>query len=396
MSAKKKIKLLCGCASASVKTGIAYLCGKLKYRNKHIWLVGERPWQAQDNGYHFFKFLRKNHPEHRAYYVIEKDSPHLEKVASLGEVVYYGTWKHWMMYFGCEAVISTHIRTLLPSKNWYYNKLAARFKQRKKKIVFLQHGIISADIPGLYRNNTRVDIFVCGAKPEYDFVSTSFHYNNDEVKYTGLARYDMLHDFKVKKQIMIMPTWRRWLMNDGVKLESTEYFREWNKVLSDKKLAEAVKKAGYKIVFYPHSNMQSSCDLFEPADDSIVIAGENEYDVQTLLKESALLITDFSSVFFDFAYMRKPVLFFHFDKERHAAEHYHKGYFDYERDGFGKVAYTAQDLIANTIEAIEEGAVLNDCYDKRIDRFFPLFDCNNCARIYDETVKLFTRKTKQK
>ena len=145
-----------------------------------------------------------------------------------------------------------------------------------------------------------------------------------------------------------------------------------------------------------HSNLQSACDLFEPADDSIVIAGENEYDVQTLLKESALLITDFSSVFFDFAYMRKPVLFFHFDKERHAAEHYHKGYFDYERDGFGKVAYTAQDLIANTIEAIEEGAVLNDCYDKRINRFFPLFDCNNCARIYDETVKLFTRKTKQK
>lgn len=36
----------------------------------------------------------------------------------------------------------------------------------------------------------------------------------------------------------------------------------------------------------------------------ITVASWPEYDVQTLLKESAVLVTDFSSVAMDFAYMK--------------------------------------------------------------------------------------------
>ena len=35
--------------------------------------------------------------------------------------------------------------------------------------------------------------------------------------------------------------------------------------------------------------------------------------VQELLVEHDLLITDYSSVSFDFSYMKKPVIFYHFD-----------------------------------------------------------------------------------
>lgn len=378
--------------SALLMTGISYPLGRLLYGNKGIWLIGERPHQAQDNGYHFFRYLKKNHPERRCYYVIKKDSHQLEKVAAIGDVIYHGSWKHWLMYFGCEAVVTAHVRGPLPGSHWRYKELAVRHKQKNKKTVFLRHGITKSDMKGAYRERTRVDLYLCGAKPEYDYVRATCHYHENEVKYTGLARYDALHDFTVKKQILIMPTWRLWLVNKENDLAQSEYVKEWNKVIMDVKLINAAKQAGYQILFYPHSELQFACDLFRPVDDTVIIAREEEYDVQTLLKESALLITDYSSVFFDFAYMRKPVLFFQFDNDRFTSEHYQKGYFDYERDGFGQVAYTVSDLVGNAVEAIQNGLVLDEKYDKRIDRFFPLYDRKNCARIYDEIVKICEKK----
>lgn len=42
-----------------------------KYRG--VWIVSERGSDARDNGYHFFKYIRENHPEIKAYYIIEKN-----------------------------------------------------------------------------------------------------------------------------------------------------------------------------------------------------------------------------------------------------------------------------------------------------------------------------------
>lgn len=388
MSIINKIKGAFILFGAVLMTGIAYPLGRLFYRNKGIWLIGERPDEAQDNGYMFYRYVVEKHPERNAYYVIKRDSYQREKVAGIGKVINYGSWKHWLMYFGCEAVICAHICGVLPSTHWRYKALASKHKQKNKKIVFLQHGIISSNIPSLYKKKTNVDLFICGAKPEYYYVRNCFHYRDNEVKYTGLARYDALHEFTVKKQIVIMPTWRTWLVKKGYHIETSEYVKEWNRVISDRAMIEAAKKAGYQIIFYLHFMMQFARDLFPSVDENVVIADPKEYDVLTLLKESALLITDFSSVFFDFAYMRKPSLFFQFDRERHSGEHYQKSYFNYKKNGFGKVADTAPELVENVIEALDNGVVLSEKYNKRINRYFPLFDGKNCERIYKEIEKL--------
>lgn len=388
MSIIAKTKRLWDFITALFMTGFGYLVGRLLYRNKKIWLVGERPDQAQDNGYLFFKYLRENHPERRAYYVIKRNSHQYDRVAQLGNVVIYRSLKHWLMYFGCEAVISAHIRSLLPSDNWHYKKMAVTHKQKNKKQVFLQHGVISANIPSLYRNKTNVDLFICGAKPEFDYVRDNYHYPNGVVKYTGLARYDCLHDFTVKKQILIMPTWRTWLVKPGYNLARSEYMYEWNKVITDRELIDAAKQKGYRIIVYPHPVLQFARDLFESVDENVIIASEKEYDIQALLRESALLITDYSSVHFDFAYMRKPVFYFQFDRDWYSVDHYQKSYFNHKKHGFGKVADTAPGLVRNVIEAFDNGVRLSEKHNKRINRFFPLYDRKNCERIYNEIEKL--------
>ena len=72
--------------------------------------------------------------------------------------------------------------------------------------------------------------------------------------------------------------------------------------------------------------MQPFLSEFE-GNKRIKIASTEEYDVQTVLKESAYLITDYSSISFDFAYMKKPLCYFQFDYAEFREKHYPEGYF---------------------------------------------------------------------
>ena len=67
-----------------------------KYRD--VWIVSERGSDARDNGYHFFKYIRENHPEIKAYYIIEKKSADYHKVAKLGNIVKYKSLKHHFLF----------------------------------------------------------------------------------------------------------------------------------------------------------------------------------------------------------------------------------------------------------------------------------------------------------
>ena len=153
-------------------------------RKREVFLVSERGTDARDNGYHFFKYLKEKHPELEVYYVIDRASPDYKKVAELGNVIQWKSFKHRFLFIGAKYKISTHIMGYSPDID-FYNKLNEFFPLVGKKI-FLQHGIIKDDLPQLYQEKTKVDLFVCGAQPEYDFIKSTFHYKNGEVRYTCL------------------------------------------------------------------------------------------------------------------------------------------------------------------------------------------------------------------
>ena len=270
----------------------------------------------------------------------------------------------------------------------FYNKLNEVFPLVGKKI-FLQHGIIKDDLPQLYQEKTKLDMFVCGAKPEYDFIRSEFHYKNGEVKYTGLARYDALNEYSTENQILIMPTWRMYFNNQtDEEIEQSVYVKAWNDILSDGRLIEKLKERNLTLFFYPHYEMQKHISLFKSSSEHVVIADFASYDVQDLLKKSKLLITDYSSVFFDFAYMLKPCIYYQFDVKDFTEQHYGKGYFDYEKDGFGKAVSDSETLIEEIVKIINRNFKLEEQYSSNIRRFFQKHDANNCQRIFKEICKL--------
>lgn len=286
-----------------------------------------------------------------------------------------------------EYIISTHVLTYIPQE---INKLVTKnLIKYKSKIIFLQHGIIKDYLPQLFYPNIKPDIFICGAKPEYEYILKEFKHPNGVINYTGLARFDNLHDLNIKKQILVMPTWRSYLANLTEKeFERSEYFNVFNNFIKNEKLIKALKESNYNLVFYPHYEIQKFIHLFKSIDSSIKIGSIKEYDVQTLLKESSLLITDYSSVFFDFAYMNKPIIYYQFDKEEFFEKHYQRGYFDYEKIGFGDVIYSQNDLINSIKIAIDENCIVREKYISRIEKFFPINDNKNCERILEKILEL--------
>lgn len=367
--------------------------GIWRYGKRKIWLVSERGTDARDNGYHFFRYLREQHPDIPCYYVISKDSPDRKRVESLGNVVEYRSLKHYQLLFGAKYLVSSHYMGFTPARDFYmYIQEKSKRKILPGKTVFLQHGVIKDDMTDLYQEKTRLDLFICGARPEYDYIRQNWHYRKEEVQYTGLARFDALQDFQAKRQVLIMPTWRNWLIHSADASEKmvleSHYFCAWSSLLRNPKLARLARKYQVRFLFYPHYCVQPYLSKFETASEDIVLADFAHYDVQQLLKESMLLVTDYSSVFFDFAYMQKPMLHYQFDEAEYRANHYAEGYFDYRRDGFGEVVTEESELLELIEQYLAEDCRLKPEYQQRIDGFFPLHDDKNCERIYREIQKL--------
>jgi CDP-glycerol glycerophosphotransferase (TagB/SpsB family) len=134
--------------------------------------------------------------------------------------------------------------------------------------------------------------------------------------------------------------------------------------------------------------MQKYRKYFTTDSRSVVIASIEEYDIQTLLKESKLLITDYSSVFFDFAYMNKPTIYYQFDEEDFFGSQYDKGYFDYRDNGFGDVVTQKRALLEAIKKVVNNNFEMEEKYKERIKGFFVLHDEKNRERIYNEIIKL--------
>ena len=141
------------------------------------------------------------------------------------------------------------------------------------------------------------------------------------------------------------------------------------------------------MIFYPHYEIQRYIDSFS-SNENIVIAKSKEYNVPELLQNCSLLITDYSSVFFDVSYQNKPIIYYQFDYKDFRNNHYKEGYFSYEKNGFGKVLDNKDSVVSEIIRIIESKYKIDKEYAHRLSDFFYLKDKSNCERIYNEIIKM--------
>jgi len=367
------------------------------FKQHEIWLVSDRSYAAGDNGESFFEFLVQNSDKKRkVFFVLSKESDDLCRLKKIGSVLPYLSWRHKMAHLLASYVVSSHADELVYNPFGMYIAPYRNLMQRVK-FVFLQHGVTGSDA-SFWFNRHRINAqgFVTAAYPECRSIQKEeYGYSRSAVWLTGFPRFDKLYQNE-QKRITIMPTWRAYLVeNDtatGIRkpkagFEKSAYFAMYTQLLQNKRLIQGAEKYGYSIRFVNHPNMLGTEQYFE-FDTNIKLEKEKPY--HQIFAESDLLITDYSSVAFDFAYLRKPLIYFQSDIQDFfsGAHTVQKGYFDYECDGFGEVEYDLDGIVDRIIEYMENGCQLKDKYRERIDNFFAFNDRNNCQRVYEKILEL--------
>nr|WP_221308395.1 CDP-glycerol glycerophosphotransferase family protein [Nocardiopsis mwathae] len=123
--------------------------------------------------------------------------------------------------------------------------------------------------------------------------------------------------------------------------------------------------------------------------DSVPIVGEDfVYDVSLypeimeLFLITDVLVTDYSSMMFDFANTGRPMLFFTYDIEGYR-DNLRGFYFDFEETAPGPLLVESDDVIASLLDIDEVADDYSGKYRDFTEKFCPLDDGNAAARVVD-------------
>lgn len=235
------------------------------------------------------------------------------------------------LYFWC----------LLRAKFWVFNCKMPLYLQKKADQAYLQtwhgtplkrlaHDIVRVEGQTFYRSKMSfeqmthtydVDVarynWMIAPNPfSYEVFQTSFRIDEKRLLKSGYPRNDAL--FKQvdslalkkkyglpldKKIILYAPTWRDNSFTDrGYTFELKVDFHLWQRQLKEE----------YVVIFKPHYLISSLPDMDVPG---FVYSVDAKADILDLYLVSDLLVTDYSSVFFDYALLKKPMYFYMFDRQ---------------------------------------------------------------------------------
>ena len=119
--------------------------------------------------------------------------------------------------------------------------------------------------------------------------------------------------------------------------------------------------------------------------EGFVFNGSQYEDVSRLYLASDILITDYSSVFFDYANLRRPILFFAYDYDAYADEI--RGlYINMEKELPGPILRTNDELV----QALHDINEITERYSDRYEEFYNRFCCVDDGHASERTIeKLF-------
>ncbi len=170
----------------------------------------------------------------------------------------------------------------------------------------------------------------------------------------------------IGKVVLYAPTWREdsYTIANGYEDSIPISLEELSKEL-----------AGYKILYRSHY-MSKSKQQFDN-----VIDVSNYDDINDLYLVSDILVTDYSSVFFDYVLLRKPIVFYMYDLEKYKNET--RGfYFDVEKELPGPIVKSKSDLITE----IRSNRISKN-YEQFIEKFASLHDGKSTKKVLEKIFK---------
>ena len=310
-----------------------------------------------------------------------------QRLRSIGEVKLAEDEDFPLYFLSAEKIISSSggeftINPFGKLKKYYIDKFGFDY-------YFMNHGVNCGDCSmWLNRYNKNIHTFFTTGKSERENIITrGYNYSPEQIVITGLARFDALYT-DTKKQLLILPSWRRAYKEcyddktssvyfDGFK--QTDYYKFYNSLINNPTLLEVMRKNGYTGIFCLHPIFMKQFVDFEENDVFKINSGYVDYN--RVFAESSVMVTDYSTIAFDFAFLGKPIVYSQFDKEEFYKNQIYDECFDYEKEGFGPVCSDLESTVNELVSLIENGC--ENKYNNRIDNFFVFRDQNNAKRILE-------------
>ena len=362
--------------------------------SKRIWLYCDREG-IFDNAYYQFihDFQIKDGVDR--YYIVDNIKDKKEKFTAeqRKKLVQFKSFKHKMLFFNCEKVLTSFNSLSIMSPfdgmplRWYSDILKCEF-------VYLQHGILHARLPILYsKERANVDKVVISSEFERENFKRIYNFKDADLLASGMPRFDAVAtDSVAKRKILFSPSWRKDLIGEYEnntrqllerKFLASDFYKEINAFLNSSALAELLEKYDYHLDFKNHPIFKDYDKYFEVNNPRVSVTQKID-DMDSY----ALMITDYSSIVFDFVYLDRPILYFVPDYELFRAGITH----DYNKldlpleEAFGALAMNADELLANLEKLIVNDMKPDEIYAKRCRDFF-ITKSDHCQKLYEMLIK---------
>jgi glycosyltransferase involved in cell wall biosynthesis len=357
------------------------------------WVLTDRVGGAGDNGEALFRWLRAEQADVNAWFVLSEDAPDWSRLRrEFGKrLVAHGSLEWRVLMAHCAHLLASHAddEVVRPAE-------ITEFTVPQWRFTFLQHGVIADDLSG-WLGATPVDLFVTSTPGERASIAgdgSAYPFTTKEVRLTGLPRFDALLERgrattpEARDLVLLAPTWRRWLGRDAL---DSDFVRQWTALVGSEALAEACRAQGLTLAFRPHPRLVPLADRMS-LPDHVLVARRGP--VADDVARARVVVTDYSSIAFDAAYVERPVVYFQFDRELAltGAHLGRAGWFDHRRDGFGPVTTTPEQAVAAIVDTLDHGPLPASPYAERMAAAFPddLRDGQCCRRVIDAVSALPT------
>lgn len=327
-----------------------------------------------DSPKYIYEYLAKNYGDrYKFIWVIDKEGtqiPYKHK-----EIKRYGILYSYYMA-RCNYFV---LNTRQPS--WFIKRKGSTFLETwhgtpLKKLVFDQEEVTAASPlykEQFYRQDKKWDYLVAANQFSSETFRRCFMYPNEMLEY-GYPRNDIMHYEnrdeiaanlrkklgipEGKKTILYAPTWR-----DDEFYGSGQY--KFTLKLDLPKMKAALGDE-YVILLRTHYYIADSIDVTGVEDFAMNFSKYD--DISELYLISDICITDYSSVFFDYANLRRPMLFFTYDLDKYR-DVLRGFYIDMLTEVPGPLLFTTEEVI-DAIQNIED---VKAKYAERYDAFYERF-----------------------
>lgn len=362
-----------------LKLNFAKLISKLGDKEKVLLYEKESEKYEESASIVFEKLIEAGYKN--VYFVIDKKSVYVNNIDEKYKknIIWKYSIKHYVLFFNAKTFIGTESPSHALELRTANKNVIKRVYGNQFKYVFLQHGVmymVSLNSKGrsFFRKGKLMPsdskIVVSSEEEANHFIELG-GYTREELYLTGLPKFDKNTINENPNKIVVMPTWRPWEYNQiRSNYSETGYYKMLEEILNaiPNKLLE-------NLIILPHPLVKDSLINTEI---SKYMIEECKYD--EILKQTKVLITDYSSIAYDAFYRGSNVIFWWKEKEE-CMENYGGHLMLNETNVFGDVCFN-KDELSNVIESNYDN-IQTDKFIEKYQKIVEFKDGENTNRLIE-------------